>query len=173
MRFAIRRAVIGDEGVLRDLRVQALTDSPEAFGSTLERELARTTEDWRRWMAPGVTFLVLADGDPRGLVAGVFDAQDQAVVHLMAMWVHSEIRGSGAADLLVTAVKEWAAEVGAAEVRLNVVETNSRARRCYVRGGFRVTGRRGVVAKSGEAEIEMMLPVREEPTRSVENTVES
>ena len=47
MRLEIRRAVIGDEGVLRDLRVQALTDAPEAFGSTLEREMARTIEDWR------------------------------------------------------------------------------------------------------------------------------
>jgi RimJ/RimL family protein N-acetyltransferase len=56
---------------------------------------------------------------------------------------------------LVKAVKEWAAEVGAAEVRLNVIETNVRARRCYERSGFRLTGRRGVVAKSGEAEIEM------------------
>lgn len=55
----------------------------------------------------------------------------------------------------MTAVVGWAAEVGAAEVRLNVVESNARARRCYERGGFRVTGRRGTVAKSGEAEIEM------------------
>ncbi len=85
MRFEIKRAVMGDEALLRDLRVQALTDSPEAFGSTLERELARTTEDWRKWMAPGVTFLALADGQPRGLVAGVYDAADRAVVHLMAM----------------------------------------------------------------------------------------
>ena len=166
MRFEIKRAVIGDEAVLRDLRLQALTDSPEVFGSTLERELARTTEDWRKWMAPGVTFLVLAADAPRGLVAGVFDAQDRAVVHLMAMWVHPEIRGLGAADLLVAAVKDWAAEVGAAEVRLNVVESNARARRCYERGGYRATGRRGVVAKSGEAEIEMVCRVSGEPAKS-------
>ena len=159
MRIEIRRAVIGDEGLLRDLRAQALTDAPEAFGSTLERELARTIDDWRKWMSPGVTFLVLADGEPRGLVAGVNDAVDRSVVHLMAMWVHPAIRGSSAADLLVTAVKDWAAEVGASELRLNVVESNTRARRCYERNGFRVTGRRGVVAKSGEAEIEMSWAV--------------
>jgi len=159
MQFEIRRAVIGDEGVLRDLRVQALTDAPEAFGSTLERELARTIDDWRKWMAPGVTFLVLADDEPRGLVAGVYDATDRAVVHLMAMWVNPAIRGSGAADLLVTAVKDWAVEVGATDLRLNVVETNPRGRRCYERNGFRVTGRRGVVAKSGAAEIEMVWTV--------------
>jgi ribosomal protein S18 acetylase RimI-like enzyme len=155
MRLEIRRAAVGDEGVLRDLRVQALTDAPEAFGSTLERELARTIDDWRKWLSPNVTFLLLADGHAQGLVAGVHDAIDKTIVHLMAMWVHPTIRGGSGADLLVTTVKEWAAQVGAKELRLNVVDSNIRAQRCYERNGFRRTGRRGVVAKSGEAEIEM------------------
>jgi GNAT superfamily N-acetyltransferase len=156
MQFHVRRAVIGDEPVLRALRVQALTDSPSAFGSTLERELARTTEDWRRWMAPGVTFILEASGEPRGLVAGSHDKNDISMVDLMAMWVHPDLRGTGAADALVSSVKTWATEVGATQVRLNVVENNSRARRCYERAGFRATGRQGVVVKSGDIEIEMI-----------------
>ena len=165
MGLEIRRAKVRDEHILRDLRVQALTDAPEAFGSTLEKELARTIEDWRRWMAPGVTFLVLAENEPRGLVAGVCDAVNGAVVHLMAMWVDPAIRGSGAADLLVAAVKKWAAEFGATEVRLSVVENNTRARRCYERNGFSITGRRGTVARSGDAEIEMACLIRGERAR--------
>ncbi len=51
MRCELRRAVIGDEPVLRALRLPALTDSPTAFSSTYERELARTTEGWRRRQA--------------------------------------------------------------------------------------------------------------------------
>jgi len=144
----VRRAVIGDEAALRALRLQALTDSPQAFGSTYEREAARTVEDWRRWLAPGVTFLLEADGEARGLVAGVRDPQDASVVNLMAMWLHPDFRGAGAADALVSSVKSWAAEVGAAQVRLNVVGDNERA-------GFRATGRQGVVEKNGNIEIEM------------------
>jgi GNAT superfamily N-acetyltransferase len=155
MEFKVRRAVIGDEAVLRELRVQALTDSPGAFSSTLERELARTTEDWRRWMMPGVTFLLEAEGEARGLVAGMRDANDAAVVHLMAMWVHPKYRGTGGADTLVESVKSWAGEVGAGEVRLNVVESNARAARCYEKAGFRSTGKKGVVEKTGDVEIEM------------------
>jgi GNAT superfamily N-acetyltransferase len=155
MQFSVRRAVIGDEPVLRALRLQALSDSPRAFSSTYQRESARTTKDWQRWLAPGVTFLLEAGGEARGMVAGVREAQDSLVVHLMAMWVHPDHRGTGAADALVSSVKAWAAEVGATQVRLKVVESNARARRCYERSGFRATGRQGVVEKNGDVETEM------------------
>jgi GNAT superfamily N-acetyltransferase len=159
MQFEVRRAVTGDEPVLRALRLQALTDSPGAFSSTYERELGRTKEDWRRWLAPGVTFLLEAGGEPCGLVAGSRDPHDALVVHLMAMWVHPDHRGRGAAHALVSSVKTWAAEVGAKQVRLNVVESNGQARRCYERAGFRATSRQGVVEKSGDFEIEMTCGV--------------
>jgi len=42
--LAVRRARSGDEAVLRALRIEALTDAPAAFDSTLERELRRTPE---------------------------------------------------------------------------------------------------------------------------------
>jgi GNAT superfamily N-acetyltransferase len=156
MEFSVRRAVIGDEGVLRSLRMQALTDSPSAFSTTLEREMARTPEDWRKWMSPGVTFLLEAAGEPRGLVNGSKDPEDASVALLRAMWVQPEMRGTGAAAALVESVKAWAKEAGAREVRLDVVEKNSRARGCYERAGFCATGRQGVVEKSGDVEIEMV-----------------
>jgi hypothetical protein len=56
--LAERRAALGDEPVLRELRLQALSEAPDAFGSTYERELARTTSDWQRWLSPGVTFIL-------------------------------------------------------------------------------------------------------------------
>ena len=127
MQCNVRRAVIGDEPVLRALRLQALTDSPGAFSSTYERELARTIEDWRRWLAPGVTFILDAGGEPRGLVAGSREPHDVSVVHLVAMWVHPDLRGTGAADVLVSSVKAWAGQVGATQVHLKVVESNCRA----------------------------------------------
>src|SRR3954470_5331273 len=98
----VRRAVAGDEAVLRDVRIEALRDAPEAFGSTLERELARTPEDWRRWMSPGAVFILHDAGCARGLVAGARREDDTSVIQLMAMWVHPSLRGSGAAGALVS-----------------------------------------------------------------------
>ena len=99
--MSVRRAVIGDEPILRELRLQALSDAPDAFGSTYERELARTTSDWQRWLSPGVTFILEEPRGASGIVAGGRDGSDPAIVHLMAMWVHPTRRGTDAGDRLV------------------------------------------------------------------------
>ena len=153
--MTVRRATLGDEPILRELRLLALSDTPDAFGSTYDRELARTEADWRRWLAPGATF-ILDDGEgPRGLVAGMHDAADPEIVHLMAMWVHPGLRRSGASDALVAAVLAWARDEHARVVRLAVIGANVPARRCYERNGFRATGKQSVRERDGAIEIEM------------------
>ena len=95
MTIGVRQAAPGDEATLRAVRIEALEDAPEAFGSTLERELARTPEDWRRWMFPGAVFILYNDGRARGLVAGAAREDDPLAIQLMAMWVHPSLRGTG------------------------------------------------------------------------------
>jgi ribosomal protein S18 acetylase RimI-like enzyme len=153
--ITVRRAAVGDEPMLRALRVQALTTDPDAFGSTLERELARTTADWQRWLSPGATFIAFSGDEPAGLVAGGHDQHDLATVNLMAMWVHPALRGSGAGDALVGALVSWAAAERARDVRLMVIAHNDRARRFYERSGFRVTGRETRRERDGAIEVEM------------------
>jgi len=155
----IRRAAAGDEGPLRELRLQALADAPDAFGSTYERELARTVDDWRRWLSPGATFIAEDGMVACGLVACARDAADAAIVHLMAMWVAPAARGSGPADALVNEVIAWARADGARVVRLQVVQDNVRARRLYERHGFRVTGATRVRDRDGAVELDMERPL--------------
>lgn len=151
----VRRAGFGDEPVLRALRLEALTDAPEAFGSTYARELARTTADWQRWFAPGVTFILEEAGIPRGLVAGEPDRDDPAIVHLLAMWVHPLLRGTGAADTLMAALLTWALDRRAHQVQLMVTASNERAQRLYARHGFRPTGHHVTRERDGAIELRM------------------
>jgi GNAT superfamily N-acetyltransferase len=153
--MTVRRAVVGDEALLRALRLEALTEAPGAFGSTYDREIARTPADWQRWLSPGATFILDGNTGPQGLVAGMHDADDPAVVFLMAMWVHPLKRGRGASDALVAAVLTWGRDAGARVVRLMVVEANEGARRCYERNGFRATGRQSVRERDAAIELEM------------------
>jgi ribosomal protein S18 acetylase RimI-like enzyme len=153
--FQIRRAESGDESLLLKIRLEALSEAPEAFGSTLDRERARTPADWQKWLSPSATFVLETATGPEGIVAGVPDSTDPAVVHLMAMWVHPALRGSGAASALVQSVLAWAEGRDASSVRLEVIEGNDRARRLYERHGFRATGHIAVRVRDGAREVRM------------------
>jgi len=159
-RFEIRRAATGDEAALRSLRIQALTDAPSAFGSTLERELARTPAEWTSWLSPNAIFFAETEGGAAGMAAGLRDAQAAGLVWLMAMWLHPDLRGSGAADRLVEAVLSWATEVGSERIRLDVVQNNDAAIRLYERHGFRRTGHAVTRARDGVTEMQMERAVR-------------
>jgi GNAT superfamily N-acetyltransferase len=152
---SVRRAVLGDEPTLREVRLQALSDAPEAFGSTYEREVARTKLDWQRWLSLGAIFILYEPAGARGMVAGLRDEANPAVVHLMAMWVHPSNRGSGGAAELVTAVVAWAESVGAKLVRLKVIQGNDRARHFYERMGFCPTGIEELRQRDGMIEVQM------------------
>lgn len=115
-----------------------------------------TTADWQRWLAPAITLILEEAGIAWGLAAGTHDAQDAGTVHLMAMWVHPALRGTGAADALVTEHLAWARTVGARLVRADVIATNARAHRLYERHGFRHTGPEAV-REDGRVELQMEL----------------
>jgi len=132
--------------VLREVRLRALADSPDAFGSTLERESAFSDADWQEWARDATSgqaescYLGWSEGEPVGIVgAYVEDGCDH--VHLIAMWVTPEARRSGVGHALLDAVMTWAAEIGALAVRLDVADDNAEARQLYETSGFSPTGR--------------------------------
>ena len=130
----------------RDLRLRALADSPDAFGSTWERERRRSDEDWTarlvadaasRWSIP----FVAEDGDQLvGLVWGRIEAQQPDTAHVFQMWVAPESRGLGVGRKLLSAVVAWARDARAHQVVLNVTVGDTAARRLYVAAGFRPEG---------------------------------
>ena len=141
--------------MLRKIRLEALAEAPEAFGSTLDRERARTVADWQKWLTPSATFVLETHSGPKGIVAGVPDADDASVVHLMAMWVHPILRGTGAGSALVHAVLDWAEGQGASLVRLQVMDSNVHARRLYERCGFKATGQITLPSRDETRETQM------------------
>lgn len=93
------------------------------------------------------------------MVAGVRDAADGSVAHLMAMWVSPSVRGSGAADALVAALVEWATAERFTLLRLNVMSDNLRALRFYQRCNFKLTGKQTEHPRAGQFELQMELPI--------------
>jgi RimJ/RimL family protein N-acetyltransferase len=125
-----------DWRVYREIRLAALTDAPQAFGSTLERELALTEQQWRRRLSTSTTFFGHRDGKLLALAGGL--PLPGGDVEIVSVWAHPSARGTGLAAEVVGAVLTWAKD--RPEVSLWVAEDNPAAERFYVKLGFRRTG---------------------------------
>ena len=142
----IRPARREEWGRVRDLRLRSLSDAPDAFGSTLEREREHGEAEWIEWVegwedATNVLY-VAEDGDTWIGMAVGSRAGDEADANLYGMWVDPSWRGRGIGARLVDQVLGWAGSWGARSVILAVTETNEGAAAFYEHLGFADTGER-------------------------------
>lgn len=123
----------------RDIRLEALRESPEAFGATYAHEREFTEGLWRGPLEDREAVSVLASGDggPEGMAAGFQDLP--GFLHVVAMWVDPACRGRGVSHALLGAIEAWADPRGL-RLHLDVSTANRVARRSYERFGFVVTG---------------------------------
>jgi ribosomal protein S18 acetylase RimI-like enzyme len=135
----------------RGLRLQALLEAPEAFGSQLAdwRGDGDREERWRgRLSIPGGHDVAASlDAVPVGMVSGV--PSGERATELISLWVSPTARGRGVGDALVADVVRWAQGAGATTVHLRVAEGNDAARKLYERHGFRLTGEKGALMPDG------------------------
>ena len=141
--------------LLRELRLSALLDSPDAFGQSYEDAVRQPDSEWRQ------TAEAASRGDRRAWFIGSDEAGEPVgIVHarrrppddclLFSMWVAPGARRSGAGRSLVAAVDDWGRSWGARRVVLWVVAGNEPAMRFYDRIGFTVQ-HTGPDAESGYA----------------------
>lgn len=162
----IVRRVRLEEGLrLRELRLQALARAPQAFGSTLAREVAFASEVWHQRAADGaagrMSMIVVAEHRDRlvGMATGlVTEAADNALGPiLVGMFVADEMRRLGIGEALVESIKSWAISRQHACLHLWVVSVNTPALTLYRRCGFQLSGRERPVAHTpGLVELQML-----------------
>lgn len=154
--LVIRRLGSADWATFRSVRLAALRDAPEAFGSTARDAEQLDEAEWRRRVEGRALFLAQVARQHAGLAAGIAgDLSGEA--ELISMWVAPAWRGQGVGDRLVEAVLAWAAGERYATVRLWVADGNARAERLYARHGFASTGRKQPMGggRSSQLEFEM------------------
>ena len=136
----IRRVRTEEWEALRDTRLAALADSPDAFATTHAEAAARPSGWWREWARGSAAgdeqamFLAWQGREPIG-IAGAFRKARR--VYVISMWTAPEARSRGIGRALLDAAVAFA---GDCEVRLSVTETNRSAWRFYERYGFEPTG---------------------------------
>jgi GNAT superfamily N-acetyltransferase len=151
--LAIRAVHSGDASDLHALRLRALEDAPEAFGSTLELERDHPAAHWSELaelsdVADTLVVYVAVDGDRwLGMAAGRWYDRDRGIAGLWGMWVDPALRGLGVGERLVDAVRGWAAGHGALFLRLGAITGEGDPTGFYERLGFVPTGETGTLSR--------------------------
>ncbi len=140
--FTIRRLTQADAADYRAIRLAALQDSPDSFGSTYDSEAARPMSGWEERLATPGAFGAYLDGKIAGMARFVQDAGSAKERHkgaVYGMYVAPEARGRGIGSALMDALIHHASGV-VEQLRLGVVDTNVEAIRLYHRHGFVIYG---------------------------------
>ena len=133
----IRRLTSADAAAYRDIRLAGLRDSPEAFGSTFDRENTQPLTWFCDRLSNSAVFGAFYSAALLG-VAGLAIRQGKKERHkglLWGMYVRSDARKVGVGRQLVEAVVEHA-RAHVEVIQLSVVSDNEPARRLYASLGF-------------------------------------
>jgi len=159
------RRIAADEGPhLRQVRLDAIADSPGTFTTNLEAAAARPAEAWMRvaeaHSSAGDQATWFAEvGEATAGMVSAFRTDDGAVT-MTSLWSAPGFRQRGVADALVAEVHAWAVRGGATEIRQWLVERNAHARAFHESLGFLPTGFERPYEPAPELrEVELRLPL--------------
>ena len=132
----IRRSTVDDAAGLRAIRLLALSDEPDAFGSTYYESSLYPDSRWREMASEWNYFLAWRDDEPIGMASGGPSDSFPDARWLYGMFVHPHHRGTGVALDLVKTVAEWTRAQNVDTLGLHVTTSVGRARAFYEKLGF-------------------------------------
>jgi len=154
------RAVRPDEWrELREIRLRALADSPDAFGATLAEVEADADETWQhRANRPDGIAVVAVDEADRfiGMASGGPAPDGMDIAAIYGMWVDPAARGLRIGEALISALGDWARKAGYETIGLGVTLGNAPAITLYERLGFADTGDRYPLREGTDLTIQIM-----------------
>lgn len=169
-----RARVLGeaDWQVLRDVRLEALRESPDSFVASYEEWRQYGEESWKEQVRRARWIVADRDGSVVGVVALGLDHEDPEAAEIFGLWVAAQTRGRRVAWGLVQEVAEQAFAEGRSRLYFWVGSDNAPAVAFASSFGFRPTSQRRWAgadeSMDGVEETAMMLPLAPDP-RSVSN----
>ena len=124
------------------LRLEALKESPLAFGSAFEEEAALGVAEWKKRMKN--TYFAMAGETPVGMVVCSFnkEVKFRHIAEIYSFYVRAGCRGKGIGNALLNHALRLAKNNSRiTKVRLYVNDRQRAAVRMYERAGFAVVGR--------------------------------
>ena len=159
----IVRAITADDwSDYRKVRINALKESPQAFGSTWQQEVELPDEDWlARATASesgqfGRGFFAAHSNKICGLAWCLLSDTDPPIAHVYSMWTSPAVRGQGAGRALLQQCMAWAREKGACSLVLSVAKVQAPAIHLYRSHGFYTAGESGFLRPDSDIETQKM-----------------
>ncbi|HEX4053046.1 MAG TPA: GNAT family N-acetyltransferase [Tepidisphaeraceae bacterium] len=146
-KISIRGIRESDLAAYKALRLEALREHPESFGTDYEEDGALPESVWVERVRKAVEDpggrIVLADaGDELAGMVGVHRNPGAKTRHAASIWgvyVRPQYRGKRMVDQMIEEILNWCRPRGVRIVRLSATPTGPAAR-CYQRCGFQVYG---------------------------------
>lgn len=138
----IRQSNLADAASFRELRLEALQDSPAAFGMDYQKSSQSSAKYWEDTltMDDQESAIFFAEMEQRLIgMTGIARGRSPKTRHGAYIWgvyVTPTWRGLHIAEELVCSCKDWAKAREIVILRLAVVASNRPAVRCYERCGF-------------------------------------
>jgi len=142
----VRRIRSDEWTVLRDIRLEALADTPGAFSTTLEEAQAFPDTLWQDRASKGAvggsqaTMLAFEDDAAVGMAVGLLRPHiSRHVAPIVSVYVSPGVRRRGVGEQLMDEVEAWAHRNGAITTSLWVAERNVTALMFYEGRGYEAT----------------------------------
>ena len=137
-------------------RLEALLDSPRAFGSSYQESTTRPDSHWQGRLeesAKGEAQWMLFAREGQRLVGmiGAFRKEDQPdTAHIISVYVAADARGRGISKLLMNAILARLKAAGVKKAELSVVVDQLPALALYQSSGFVIIGKESRLLGDGE-----------------------
>lgn len=131
-----------DWELYKNIRLYAVKESPQAFGTTFEEELAMPESEWKRRMGLNM-FFAKKKGRIIGMCGAVREQREKLKHHalIISVYVTPEERNKGVAtQLLKTLIQKMKSNENLQKLILHVTTEQTEAINLYKKFGFHITG---------------------------------
>lgn len=137
-KITIKKLTSSDWKTYKELRLQMLTEEPQAYSQTLEELEKRSDKEWEeKTQADNMIILaVWLDGKLAGMNGLFYEEKD--VVAIWGMFVREEFRGMGLGKRLMQEIEnEIRKDGGVKKIQVSVTSSQAAAFELYKKLGFR------------------------------------
>jgi ribosomal protein S18 acetylase RimI-like enzyme len=142
----IKKLIKHDVDHYRNIRLEALSNNPDSFGTMYAEEVIRTTDDFREKISVDNSSFILGCYGDKDLIGIVPFHQESRIklrhkAYIRSMYVQPEYRKKGIGKLLLNELIARAKAIKEIEILLlDVITNNFPAKQLYLSFGFQIYG---------------------------------